>query len=106
MRQRRSPNQATSRTLFTRAHTNQDRPSALVGKHAAEQLGISGSGAGSIVTLKGREYSVVGIIEEAPRDALLLNAVVLDMKSASSYPQNEHLFLMRTKPGYPRLFLR
>ena len=79
----------------------QDRPSALVGKHAAEQLGISGSGAGSIVTLKGREYSVVGIIEEAPRDALLLNAVVLDMKSASSYPQNEHLFLMRTKPGYP-----
>ena len=90
-----------ARTLFTRAHTNQDRPSALVGKHAAEQLGISGSGAGSIVTLKGREYSVVGIIEEAPRDALLLNAVVLDMKSASSYPQNEHLFLMRTKPGYP-----
>ena len=44
---------------------------------------------------------MVGIIEEAPRDALLLNAVVLDMKSASSYPQNEHLFLMRTKPGYP-----
>ena len=90
-----------ARTLFTRAHTNQDRPSALVGKHAAEQLGISGSGSGSIVTVKGREYSVVGIIEEAPRDALLLNAVVLDMKSASSYPQNEHLFLMRTKPGYP-----
>lgn len=77
------------------------RPGVLLGRQAAEQLGIPGADAGISVSVNGHPLSVLGIIESAPRDPTLTNAVIVDPVTAAFFGTTDPLLLIRTDPGYP-----
>lgn len=77
------------------------RPAALLGREAAEELGVSGPDAGVSVSIAGRTVSVVGIIETGGRDPSLTRAVVLDPVTSQTLGTSDPLLLVRTQPGYP-----
>lgn len=71
---------------------------ALVGADAAEELGIGAVGPGYQIWVSGRQYDVVGIIQETDRDPLLLSTVVIPTAEVSSLAST---IVVRTDLGYP-----
>lgn len=76
---------------------------ALVGKSVLGQLGLSEQPLGSEVWVNGEPYTVVGVIQAAPRSTTLLTSVVVPISQFSAVPSQ---YVIRTDVGYSAVIAR
>ncbi|UKA50990.1 ATP-binding cassette domain-containing protein [Arthrobacter sp. FW305-123] len=75
------------------------RTNAIVGRKAAQALGISVPGPGKRVWVNGTPFNVIAILTEANRDSTLVNSVIISKHSELSGGTGS--LVVRTQPGYP-----
>ena len=75
------------------------RTNAIVGKKAAQALGISVPGPGKRVWVNGTPFNLIAILTEANRDSTLVNSVIISKHSELSGGTGS--LVVRTHPGYP-----
>lgn len=73
---------------------------ALIGRGAAEKLGVSGLGPGSLVWLGERRIDIVGYIDDPGRHSSLADAVVISPGAVEGLALDDPRVVVRTEPGY------
>ncbi len=75
--------------------------SAILGRSAADRLGIQTAGPGAKIWICGEAVDVIGIINDVGRQEDIAGAVFLPASFASTLPQATSSWIVRTEPGYP-----
>ncbi|ALE92114.1 hypothetical protein AOC05_06845 [Arthrobacter alpinus] len=80
--------------------TDTPTKAAILGRQAAEKLGIEPKSTGNSIWVSGQEIPVVGILTDSPRDPALESAILLSPGVAKASYANTTI-VVRTQPGYP-----
>lgn len=76
-------------------------PVAIIGRDAADRLGVDSPGPGVRIWVNERPVEVVGVLESSPRDSTLVSSVLLSPSAAEGTRNIVPRLVVRTEPGYP-----
>lgn len=76
-------------------------PAAILGRDAAEELGVAKAGPNVIIWVQEQPVSVVGILDRSHRDSAAAAKVFLNPEAVMQVSNLSPVFVVRTTPGFP-----
>lgn len=76
-------------------------PAAILGREAAEELGVAKAGPNVIIWVQEQPVPVVGILDRSNRDSAAAAKVYLNPEAAKEVSNLSPVFVIRTTPGFP-----